>query len=175
MPRSEPEIASRHRLRGLLPAVERSSISRFNTVWTRVTDTRPQSKLARWSIAAAVFGGACNLLLWIVTYQDDGSIQPNSWHNLILTAIILAPSLVLFAFRYFFPVVFIYASALFWILVWRIEYPHQYYVGQKMDGPGVVLLFLGVISAAVFVVWAAIRFVIFIWRVLKSNRGKLRL
>jgi hypothetical protein len=92
---------------------------------------------------------------------------------LTLTAIMAAPSLVLFAFCNFFPVVVIYASALFWILVWRTEYPHQYYVGQKMDGPGVVLLFLGLISAAVFVVWAVTRFVVFIWP--KSNKGEPRL
>jgi len=43
-----------------------------------------------------------------------------------------------------------------------------------MDGPGVVLLFFGAISAAIFVVWAAIRSVISIMRVLKSNRDTLR-
>jgi len=137
-----------------------------------VTDTIPQSKLSSWSIAAAVFGGACNLLFWIVEWIQDNGSEDRA--PILLIVVTLAPSLVLFAFRYFLPVVLVYASVLFWILIWRVEYPHQYYVGQKMDGPGVVLLFFGAISAAIFVVWAAIRSVISIMRVLKSNRDTLR-
>jgi len=67
--------------------------------------------------------------------------------------------------------VVIYASVLFWILVWRIRYPHEYYVGQKYDNPGVILVFLGIISAAIVLVRATIFLVMFIWRVLKSNRA----
>ena len=93
---------------------------------------------------------------------------------ILVTAITLAPSLVLLAFRHYFAVAFIYASMLFWILVWRIEYPHQYYVGRKYDDPGVTLVFLGLISAAVFSVWATIRSFVFMWRVLKSNRDEPR-
>ena len=65
---------------------------------------------------------------------------------------------------------------LFLILVWRIEYPHQYYVdyvGRKYDDPGVTLVFLGLISAAVFSVWAVIRLFVFIWRALKSDGAEL--
>jgi hypothetical protein len=139
---------------------------------------RPQSKLSRWSVVAAVFGASCNLLFLIVTFYQDDSLQhirPNDWRMIILvTAITLAPSLVLLAFRHYFAVAFIYASMLFWILVWRIEYPHQYYVGRKYDDPGVTLVFLGLISAAVFSVWATIRSFVFMWRVLKSNRDEPR-
>jgi hypothetical protein len=146
-------------------------------VWTSVTNPRPQSKLSRWSVAAAVFGASCNLLFLILDFYKDDSLQhmrPNDWGRLILpTAIMLVPSLVLLAFRYYFAVVFIYASMLFWILVWRIEYPHQYYVGQKYDNLGVTLVFLGLISAVVLSVWATILFVGFMWRVLKSNRAEL--
>ncbi len=144
-----------------------------------MADTRLQSKLFRWSVAAAVFGASCNLLFLILELHQDDSfswqrIRPNDWGNLfLLVAIQLAPSLVLFAFRHYFAVVLIYATMLFSILVWRIEYPHQYYVGQKYDNPGVVLIFIGLISAGVFSVWATIRFVIFMWRVLKSNRADL--
>jgi hypothetical protein len=108
-----------------------------------------------------VFGASCNLLILIVTfYQDDSlqRIQPNEWGGLILfTAITLAPSLVLSAFRHYFAVAFICTSMLVWILVWRIEYPHQYYVGRKYDDPGVTLVFLGVISAAIVSAWATIQ------------------
>jgi len=42
------------------------------TVRTLVADTRVHFELSRWSTAAAVFGGACNLLFWIVEfYRDD--------------------------------------------------------------------------------------------------------
>jgi hypothetical protein len=136
-------------------------------------NARPQSKLSRWSFAAAVFGASSNLLFLIVTfYQDDSlqHIQPNDWRNIILvTAITLAPSLVLFAFRHYFKIALIYAFMLCLILVWRIEYPHQYYVGRKYDDPGVTLLLLGLNSAAVFSVWAVTRSFVFLWRLLKSN------
>jgi hypothetical protein len=147
------------------------------TVWTSVTNTRPRSNLSRWSVAVAVSGALCNLLFLILTFYQE-PIRPNEWRMewrmlILFTAITLAPSLVLLAFRRYFAVAFIYASMLFCILVWRIEYPHQYYVGQKYDNPGVTLLFLGLISAVVFSVWATIRFAIFMWRVLKPNRAEL--
>lgn len=142
-----------------------------------MTNPRSQSKLSRWSVAAAVFGASCNLLFLIFEFYEEDILQhmrPNDWGNLLLlTAVTLAPSLVLFAFRHYFAVIFIYASMLFSILVWRIEYPHQYYVGQKYDNPGVTLIFLGLISAVVFAVWATIRFVVFLWHVSKSNRAEL--
>lgn len=129
----------------------------------------------RFSLVAAVFGASCNLLFLILDFYKDDSLQhmrPNDWGELILpTAIALAPSLVLLAFRNYLGFVLIYASILFSILVWRIEYPHQYYVGQKYDNLGAFLIFFGLISAAVVSVWATIRFVIFMWRVLKSNRA----
>ena len=42
--------------------------------------------LSRWSVAVAVFGGACNLLIVILTlYQDEGlqHIRPNEWRSII--------------------------------------------------------------------------------------------
>lgn len=138
-------------------------------------NTEPQSKLSRWSVAAAAIGVLCNLLFLIVSFYQD-PIRPNEWRMewrmlILFSAITLAPSLVLVAFRHYFAVVFIYAAMLFGFLVWRIEYPHQYYVGQKYENPGVILIFLGLISALVFSVWATIRFVVFTWRILKSNRA----
>ena len=47
--------------------------------------------LSRWSVAAAVFGGACNLLFVILTMYQDESLQhirPNEWRSIIgVTAI----------------------------------------------------------------------------------------
>jgi hypothetical protein len=117
----------------------------------------------------AAFGASCNLLFLIVTFYQE-PVRPDEWHMLILpAAIMLAPSLILLVFRHYFAVVFIYTTALFWILVWRIEYPHEYYAGRKYDDPGAVLAFFGLISAAVVLVWAAIRSFGSIWRASKSN------
>lgn len=147
---------------------------RSSTAWNGVTHTRPRSKLSCWSVAVAAFGALCNLLFLVATFYQE-PVRPDEWHMLILSvAIMLAPSLVLLAVRHYLAVVFIYATALFWILVWRIECPHEYYAGRKYDNPGVVLVFFGLISAAVVLVWAAIRSSVFIWRTSKSNGAELR-
>jgi hypothetical protein len=42
--------------------------------------------LSRWSVAVAVFGGACNLLIVILTLYQDESLQhirPNEWRSII--------------------------------------------------------------------------------------------
>ena len=61
--------------------------------------------LSRWSVAVAVFGGACNLLIVILTLYQDESLQhirPNEWRSIIgVTATTWAPSLVLLAFRHY--------------------------------------------------------------------------
>jgi hypothetical protein len=140
------------------------------------TEAELDGRQRRFSLVVAVFGASCNMLCLILTlYQDDSFSWQDIRHPrdvlIFFLAFTLAPSLVLLAFRYYFGVVLIYASMLFCILISRIEYPHQYYVGQKYDSPGVFLVFFGLISAAVVAVWATIRFVIFMWRVLKSNRA----
>jgi hypothetical protein len=137
---------------------------------TSVTDARPQAKLSRWSVVAAAIGASCNLLFLIATFYQEPPIRLNEWRMVALvTAITLSPSLVLLAFRRYFAVTFIYASMLYGILIWRLEYPHEYYVGQKYDNPGVILLFFGLISAIVFSVWAVVRFVLLIWHASTSK------
>ena len=141
--------------------------------------------LTRWSIAAGIFGGVRNLSCVILSYYQEycsQHIQPDwdclqciepDWAKLILpTAISLAPSLVLFALHDLWPVVLIYASMLFSILVWRVEYPHEYYALRKFDEPGVLLVFLGMISMAVALAWATIRLSVFTRRVFMSNRAE---
>jgi hypothetical protein len=124
-----------------------------------VTDRAGQSTISRWAIAAAIFGSVCNLLCVILEiYQDYCSqhilpdwdclqrIESDGLQLVLPTAIALASSLVLFALHRLWPVVFIYTAMLFAILVWRVEYPHEYYALRKYDEPGLVLLFLGMIS-----------------------------
>jgi hypothetical protein len=152
-----------------------------------VTDRAAQSTVSSWTIVAAIFGGVCNLSFVILQFYQEycpQHLQPD-WDclqrieadgvNLVLpTAIALAPSLVLFALHRFWPVVFFYASLLLSILIWRIEYPHQYYDLHhdllKYDEPGLVLLLLGMISTVVVPVWVVFRLGVFIWGVLKSRR-----
>jgi hypothetical protein len=82
--------------------------------------------------------------------------------------------LVLFVLRRVLLVVLIYVSVILWILV---QYVHDLRYGclsvpmsfQKFAVPGVFLGFFGTISIAVFLVWAAIRLVVLMWRVLKLD------
>jgi hypothetical protein len=143
---------------------------RSSTAWNSVTPTDARSKLSGRSVAVAAFGVSCNLLfLFAAFYQEPA--RPEEWHTLVLpAALMLAPSLVLLIFRQHLAVVFIYTTALFWILVWRIEYPHEYYAGQKYDNPGVVLVFFGLMSVVILTVWAAIRLIVLVWRAMESNR-----
>jgi hypothetical protein len=132
---------------------------------------------SRWSIAMAIFGGVCNLLCLIFVFFQNYYLQHFqfvwSFSLIPLVAISLAPLLVLFALRHLSPVVFIYASTLFLILVWRVDYLVQYSRASapfhKFDDPGILLLLLGMVSTAVVLVWAMSHFVGFIRRVLKSN------
>jgi hypothetical protein len=146
----------------------------------RVTDATPQPKASRWSIAAAIFGGVCNLSCVVLSLYEDYCRHPQfargSLVSLVLPAsIVLAPLLVLFALRRVLPVVLIYVSFFIWILVQQV---HDLQYGcvlvpvvQKYAVPDVFLVFFGVISVAVFLVWGAIRLVVLMWRALKLDRA----
>jgi hypothetical protein len=98
---------------------------------------------------------------------------------IIVECLSLAPLLALFILRRFAPVVFLYAFALFLILIEQIDQPIQYRkfgavaLVQKFDSPLVSLIFLGIISIAVVLVWAAIRWVVFIRDAPKSDKSAL--
>jgi hypothetical protein len=148
----------------------------------RVTDATPQPKASRWLIAAAIFGGVCHLSCVVLSlYEDYCRHHPFVWGSLVTlvlpVTIVLAPLLVLFALRRVLLVVLIYVSVILWILV---QYVHDLRYGclsvpmsfQKFTVPGVFLGFFGTISIAVFLVWAAIRLVVLMWRVLKFDRAE---
>jgi hypothetical protein len=143
----------------------------------RVTDATPQPKASRWSIAAAIFGGVCNLSCVILSFSKE-----YCWHHplvrdsLLPIAIASAPLLVLFALRRISLVILIYVSVLLWILG-RQLYDLRYGcllvpISQKYDVPGVFLVFFGMISIAVFLFWAAIRLVALMLRVLKLDSSE---
>jgi hypothetical protein len=129
-------------------------------------DRKAESTISRWSIAAAIFGSICNLLSWVLENYQFYHLQRvqviwDFW--LIFPATLsLLPLLVLYLFRHLSSAVFIYASVLFLILVWRVQYliPYEFLwtgaVSYKIDTPGLLLFFLGVVSAAVLLVRAAI-------------------
>lgn len=143
----------------------------------RVTGTMPQPKASRWSIAAAIFGGVCNLSCVVLSLYEDYCLHdPLVWGDVLPIAILLAPLLVLFALRRISLVVFIYVCVLLWILV---QYVHNLQHGclsvpifQKYREPGIFLLFFGMISIAVFLVWAANRLVVLICRMLKFDKAE---
>ena len=140
-------------------------------------DARPQPKASRYSIAAATFGGACNLsCVALSLYEDYCRHYPFVRGTVLPVAVALAPLLVLFALRRMLLVVFVYVSVLVWILVQQVL-DLQYGclsvpIFQKLDVPGVFLVFFGMISAAVFLVWAAIHLIALMRRVLKSERSE---
>jgi hypothetical protein len=134
----------------------------------RVMDRKAQSTISRWTIAAAIFGGICNLLSWVLINYQDYYLQRvhviwDLW-LIVPATLALLPLVVLFVFRHLSSVVFIYASVLLLILVWRVQHlvPYKFLwagaVSYKIDTPGLLLLLLGVVSAAVLLVRAAIWF-----------------
>lgn len=132
-------------------------------------DRKAQSMISRWSIAAAIFGGICNLLCWVLSNYQFYYLQGDRpiWNfSLVFVGVMaLMPALALFFLRRSASIVFIYAPILFLILIWRVQHlvPHNFLgtgaVSYKIDMPGLLLFLLGVISAAVLLVRAAISFV----------------
>jgi hypothetical protein len=119
-------------------------------------------------MAAAIFGGLCNLsCVGLTLYQDYCRHYQLESVGLILS---LVPLLVLFALRRVLPVVLIYASMLFWILVQQIldlqhgclgvVVPYQKYSNE----PAAILGFFGGFSIYVFLGWGVIRLVVSVWR-----------
>lgn len=143
-------------------------------------DAMPQPKVSRWLIAAAIFGGVCNLSCVVLAlYQEYCRQHPLGWSSPVFPiAILLAPILVLFALRRVLLVVFIYVSTLLWILVQQVQDLQHGCLGvskpfQKYSNEPVALLsFFGGISIEVFLVWGAIRLVVLLWRVLKFDRAE---
>jgi hypothetical protein len=127
-----------------------------------------QSTASRWSIAAAVFGGVCNLLCWFLSNYQSYYLERDqlvwSYSFIFIEGILLAPLFALVVFRHFMPVIFIYDFLLFSILSWRVCHlvRYQFFGGSagfyKIDMPGLLLVFLGVISAAVVLVRSAFYF-----------------
>lgn len=164
---------------GVLLIQGHQSLLRDPTLWTNVTDKKAQSAISRWLIAAAAFGAVCNLLCWgLSNYQSFYLKQDRliwDYSFIIVECLMLAPLLVLFILCRFAPVVFPCASALFLILMGRVYQLIQYHkfgvvaLVQKIDSPSLFLIFLGGISIAVVLVWAAIHFVVFIRHAPKSD------
>ena len=144
-----------------------------------VADKKTKLTVSRWSIAAAIFGGVSNLLSWVLENYQFYYLEhlPVRWNfSLFFTEVIsLAPVLVLFVMRQVSSVIFTYAFLLFLILVWRVQHivPYNFLgtgaVSYKIDMPGLLLLFLGVISAIVILVMAVIRLLIFVRRAQASS------
>jgi hypothetical protein len=149
-------------------------------MWINVTDSKAQSKISRWSVAAAVFGAACNLLCWLLSHYQSYCLAHYrfvwSYSSIIAECILLAPLLALFILCRFAPVVFLYALALFSLLIGRVYQLIQYYnfgevaLVHKIDSPGLLLLLLGGISMAIVLIWATIHVVALVRHALKSGR-----
>jgi hypothetical protein len=162
------------------PAAPRCWARRVGSiVWTDVTNSETKSTISQWSVAAAIFGAACNVLCLIFEIFQSYYLAriPLVWiySFIAVECISLAPLLVLFIWRRLAPVVLLYTLALFSILMGRVYHLVQYYkfgavaLAYKIDSPGLLLTFLGGISIIVVLVWAAIRWVAFIRNAPKSD------
>jgi hypothetical protein len=129
--------------------------------------------ISRWSVAAAVFGAACNLACSaLLDYQHYFLLHERfiwSYSSIIVEGISLAPLPALYVFRRYALLVFPYALALFSILMERVHLLMQYHrlgplaLASKYDSPGVLQILLGGISIAIVLLWATIRVVVAIW------------
>lgn len=122
-----------------------------------MVDTLTETTLSRWTFAAIAFGIVCNASFWVFVTQQEyyaGALdQPMNWGLAILaTALLVMPSLAMLVFCRQQRVVFTYASVIFLLLFWRVQY--RYEDLHKWDGPAVVLMFLGMISAMAILVRA---------------------
>lgn len=138
-----------------------------------VPGRKVQSKISRWLIALAIFGGLCNLACWVLTAHEHFYVRHEaadwSFNFIFVGAVSLAPLLVLIVLRHRLPIVGIYTPVLFLILVWRASLPSS--IGRKFDEPALALLLFGLISMAVLLVWATICLVAFVLRRLNSHRS----
>lgn len=134
-----------------------------------MTDSNAQSTISRLSIAAAMFGAVCNLLSWGFSNYIFYLHREPIWNPLffIVQCLLLAPLLVLLIFRRVAAVVFLYAVALLSNLLLQIA---QLGHAQKIDMASLLLGVLGAISIVVVLVWATIRWVVFIRDAQKSDR-----
>jgi hypothetical protein len=122
-------------------------------------------------MAAAMFGALCNLLSWVIMNYQHFILEHErpfwSFTGVIVECLSLAPLLVLFIFRRYAAVIFPYGLVLVWILMGRVNNTPP----VKIDGPGVLLLLLGGLSMAIFLIWTIVRWVNFVGGVPKSGRS----
>jgi hypothetical protein len=77
-------------------------------------------------MAVAMFAGMCNLLSWVFENYQLSYLERHqfiwSYLSIVGEGISLAPLFVLIIFRRSLPIVLIYASMLFLILIWTANY-----------------------------------------------------
>ncbi|CAL78794.1 hypothetical protein; putative membrane protein [Bradyrhizobium sp. ORS 278] len=132
------------------------------------------SALRRRSITAfAALGAAANLLCIVLTFHrgyltsDDfhHGVVAGVWLVLLVGIPLLSPSLALFVFRRFAPVVALLTTLLLSILAMNIDELVRYYETgvfarvMTWDLPGIALLFLSMFTVAMMAVRAIIRLV----------------
>jgi hypothetical protein len=151
-----------------------------------IAETKAQSGMDRWSIPAAFFAGACNLLCWIILNHANYVIQIYSrqldsmvmnYPEMVSECIWLAPLLVVIIFRHILAVTLFYASILSVITAGRIYYFVQFLLigtdalERKLDWPALLLNLLGAVSLAAVLIWAMMRSAILFRNFVKRDDG----
>jgi hypothetical protein len=152
-----------------------------------------RSNIERWSILAAIFAAAFNILSWLVLnyqiYAVDLCFQHRAivmnypyrapvtdYSHIFFQFVFLTPVFVVGIFYRYLPLTLTYDFVLFTILVGRIYYLVQFYrIGlgavSKFDPPQLLWTILGAVSAAVVVFWMMIRLAIFLNDTRKNQNG----
>jgi hypothetical protein len=150
----------------------------------------------RWSVAAAIAGGACNLLcLVLLNYQIyvvDLFVQQRAlamnysyradvphYPELMIQGMYLAPLLIVIIFRRIPAVTHSYALILFSVSVGRVYYLAQFYrfgpsATSKFDWADLVLTVLGIVSLAILTIWIAIHLASLARNTMKSRERARR-
>jgi hypothetical protein len=152
-----------------------------------IAATKAQSGIAAWSLAAAFFAGACNVLCWIILNHASYVVQIYSRHldsmvlnypEIVSECIWLAPLFVVIIFRNIPAITLFYASLLSVITTGRIYYFVQFLLNgtdaieRKLDWSGLLLNLLGVVSLGGVLIWAMIRSAILLRSFLKRYEGR---
>jgi hypothetical protein len=145
-----------------------------------VKNSKIQSSVERWSIAAAILACIFNLsCLVLLNYQDYLRTETivTNYPEMVSDCFLMAPMIVVIIFRRVAAVTITYASMLSVVLAGRIYYIVRFHLigisalEPKLDPPGLLLILLGAVSFVVLLIWVITQVATLISFVLKRRNG----
>jgi hypothetical protein len=132
-----------------------------------MTETTAQARISR-PVMAAIFAGACNLLILILLNYQIHLEQPDSTPLLMILLLLIAwsyyltPLFAVIFFRHVAAITFTWASTLSIILAGRAYYLVRYYLvgisglGRPFDVPDMILFLLSAASTILIAIWITV-------------------